>query len=78
MDETQQFDVAVIGAAPAGLAAALRAAQLDARTALITRDSVGGMAASTDRWKSMTKCGPSGSDDQIALPVPGTAKIAPG
>ena len=45
MDETQQFDVAVIGAAPAGLAAALRAAQLDARTALITRDSVGGMAA---------------------------------
>ena len=45
MDETQQFDVAVIGAAPAGLSAALRAARLGAGIALITRDSVGGMAA---------------------------------
>jgi pyruvate/2-oxoglutarate dehydrogenase complex dihydrolipoamide dehydrogenase (E3) component len=45
VDETQQFDVAVIGAGPAGLFAALRAARLGARTALITRDAVGGMAA---------------------------------
>jgi pyruvate/2-oxoglutarate dehydrogenase complex dihydrolipoamide dehydrogenase (E3) component len=44
-DQTQQFDVAVVGAGPAGLFAALRAARLGARTALITRDAVGGMAA---------------------------------
>src|SRR4051794_13489862 len=41
----EQFEVAVIGAGPAGLFAALRAARLGARTALITRDGVGGMAA---------------------------------
>ncbi len=36
----------VIGAGPAGVAAALRAARLGARTALVTRDELGGMAAS--------------------------------
>src|SRR4051812_19448291 len=41
----EQFEVAVIGAGPAGLFAALRAARLGARTALVTRDGVGGMAA---------------------------------
>ena len=35
----------VIGAGPAGVVAALRAARLGARTALITRDEFGGMAA---------------------------------
>lgn len=40
-----RLDVAVIGAGPAGVIAALRAAGLGARTALITRDSLGGMAA---------------------------------
>ena len=45
LDQTQRFDVAVVGAGPAGLFAALRAARLGARTALITRDAVGGMAA---------------------------------
>ena len=39
------FDVIVIGAGPAGVVAALRAAHLGAKTALITRDDFGGMAA---------------------------------
>src|SRR6185312_13169608 len=38
-------DVIVIGAGPAGVVAALRAADLGAETALITRDDFGGMAA---------------------------------
>jgi len=39
------MDVVVIGAGPAGVLAALRAADLGAKTALITRDDFGGMAA---------------------------------
>ena len=39
------MDVVVIGAGPAGLFAALRAAELGARTVLVTRGEVGGMAA---------------------------------
>ena len=39
------FDVIVIGAGPAGVVAALRAGDLGAKTALITRDQFGGMAA---------------------------------
>ncbi|MFL5606728.1 MAG: FAD-dependent oxidoreductase, partial [Gemmatimonadaceae bacterium] len=38
-------DVVVIGAGPAGAVAAARAAQLGARTILVTRDAFGGMAA---------------------------------
>jgi pyruvate/2-oxoglutarate dehydrogenase complex dihydrolipoamide dehydrogenase (E3) component len=41
----EPFDVVVVGAGPAGVVAALRAARLGARTALITRDEFGGMAA---------------------------------
>ena len=39
------MDVIVIGAGPAGVVAAYRAAELGANTALITRDEFGGMAA---------------------------------
>jgi pyruvate/2-oxoglutarate dehydrogenase complex dihydrolipoamide dehydrogenase (E3) component len=35
------FDVVVVGAGPAGVVAALRAARLGASTALITRDQFG-------------------------------------
>ena len=38
-------DVLVVGGGPAGLVAALRAGDLGARTALVTRDEFGGMAA---------------------------------
>jgi pyruvate/2-oxoglutarate dehydrogenase complex dihydrolipoamide dehydrogenase (E3) component len=38
----QLFDVVVVGAGPAGVVAALRAARLGASTALITRDQFGG------------------------------------
>lgn len=39
------FDVIVLGGGPAGIAAAERAAELNAKTALVTKDYVGGMAA---------------------------------
>jgi pyruvate/2-oxoglutarate dehydrogenase complex dihydrolipoamide dehydrogenase (E3) component len=39
------FDVIVIGAGPAGVVAAIRTADLGAKTALIARDEFGGMAA---------------------------------
>jgi dihydrolipoamide dehydrogenase len=39
------LDVIVIGAGPAGVLAALRAADLGARTSIITRNEFGGMAA---------------------------------
>jgi dihydrolipoamide dehydrogenase len=45
MTSAREFDVVVIGAGPAGTAAALRAGDLGAKTALITRDAFGGMAA---------------------------------
>lgn len=42
---SSSIDVAVIGAGPAGVLAAARAAQLGARTVLLARGNVGGMAA---------------------------------
>ncbi|MBV9166637.1 MAG: NAD(P)/FAD-dependent oxidoreductase [Solirubrobacterales bacterium] len=41
----EKFDVVVIGAGPAGVVAALRAARLGAKIGLVTRDEFGGMAA---------------------------------
>jgi pyruvate/2-oxoglutarate dehydrogenase complex dihydrolipoamide dehydrogenase (E3) component len=41
----QRSDVLVIGGGPAGMLAALRAGDLGAKTALVTRDEFGGMAA---------------------------------
>src|SRR6476646_196726 len=45
VNERQMIDVIIVGAGPAGVVAALRAADLGARTALLTRDEFGGMAA---------------------------------
>src|SRR6202041_2220427 len=42
---TEMTDVLVIGAGPAGVLAALRAADLGAQTALVTSGAFGGMAA---------------------------------
>ena len=39
------LDVMVVGAGPAGVVAALRAADLGAKTVLVSRDEFGGMAA---------------------------------
>jgi dihydrolipoamide dehydrogenase len=44
-DDGARFDVVVIGAGPAGLVAALRAGDLGARTTLVSRGEIGGMAA---------------------------------
>ena len=41
----KMIDVVVIGGGPAGMTAALRAADLGAKTVLVTRDEFGGMAA---------------------------------
>ena len=46
MTAPERVDIVVIGGGPAGVVAALRAAELGAHTALITREHVGGMAAS--------------------------------
>ena len=43
--ERNMLDVIVIGAGPAGVVAALRAGDLGAKTALVTREQFGGMAA---------------------------------
>jgi len=45
MTSAREFDVVVIGAGPAGTAAALRAGDFGAKTALITRAAFGGMSA---------------------------------
>jgi dihydrolipoamide dehydrogenase len=44
-EDVDRFDVLVIGAGPAGLVAALQAGDLGARTALVCRGEIGGMAA---------------------------------
>lgn len=42
---SERLEVLVVGGGPAGVVAALRAARLGAKTALVTRDQLGGMAA---------------------------------
>ena len=59
---TDALDVVVIGAGPAGVLAALRAAELGARTSLVTREAFGGMAAGGKPphlpWSTMRRSGP--------------------
>ena len=38
-----EYDIIIIGAGPAGYAAAIRASQLGMKTALIEKDRIGGM-----------------------------------
>src|SRR5438270_4174793 len=79
------LDVAVIGAGPAGLVAALRAARLGARTALITSDALGGMAANNGpvpvrtlahaarlirEARSLPRFGVTVGDPAVRLPAP--------
>jgi pyruvate/2-oxoglutarate dehydrogenase complex dihydrolipoamide dehydrogenase (E3) component len=45
------MDVIIIGAGPAGVFAARRAAELGATTTLITRDEFGGMGPPTDQFR---------------------------
>jgi pyruvate/2-oxoglutarate dehydrogenase complex dihydrolipoamide dehydrogenase (E3) component len=45
VEKPEMIDVIVIGAGPAGVLAAIRAADLGARTVLVTRAEFGGMAA---------------------------------
>lgn len=42
-DQTQEFDIVIVGGGPGGYVAALRAAQLGKRTALVERESLGGI-----------------------------------
>jgi succinate dehydrogenase/fumarate reductase flavoprotein subunit len=51
------MDVVVVGAGPAGVFAALRAAYLGARTVLVTRDDFGGIAASATRQLNLPERG---------------------
>lgn len=46
-DATDRYDVAVIGAGPAGTAAALRAAELGARVVVLEAGRVGGTCVNT-------------------------------
>jgi len=43
LDSTTEYDIAVIGSGPGGYVAAIRAAQLGLKTAIIERDELGGV-----------------------------------
>ena len=45
------MDVVIVGAGPAGVFAARRAAELGAKTTLITRGEFGGMGQPTDQFR---------------------------
>ena len=83
-------DVIVIGAGPAGVIAALRAADLGARTTLVTRAEFGGMAANDgqvpvrfarSRGPADPRCSTvesntasSSSEANVGLPTPACAR----
>jgi thioredoxin reductase (NADPH) len=52
LDDRSDFDVAVVGAGPAGLAAAVYAASEGLHTLVIERESVGGQAGSSSRIRN--------------------------
>ena len=43
MQETQTYDVIIIGSGPGGYVAAIRASQLGLRTAIVEKDKLGGI-----------------------------------
>jgi thioredoxin reductase (NADPH) len=52
LDESRRFDVAVIGAGPAGLAAAVYASSEGLRALVVERESIGGQAGSSSRIRN--------------------------
>jgi thioredoxin reductase (NADPH) len=52
LDDPRQFDVVVVGAGPAGLAAAVYAASEGFRALVVERESIGGQAGSSSRIRN--------------------------
>jgi thioredoxin reductase (NADPH) len=52
LDESREFDIAVVGAGPAGLAAAVSASSEGLRALVVERESIGGQAGSSSRIRN--------------------------